>query len=32
MHFRLNISDYGDIADDAYVGLGEYYYSFPIMS
>ena len=28
MHFRLNISDYGDIADDAYVGLGEYYYSF----
>ena len=29
VHLRLNLSDYGDIADPAnYTGLGEYYYSF----
>ncbi len=29
IHLRLNLSDYGDVADPAnYDGLGEYYYSF----
>ena len=28
VHLRLNLSDYAGITDDAYVGLGEYYYSF----
>jgi hypothetical protein len=29
VHLRLNLSDFGDIADPAnYTGLGEYYYSF----
>ena len=29
VHLRLNLSDYGDVADPAsYDGLGEYYYSF----
>ena len=29
VHLRLNLSDFGDIADPAnYAGLGEYYYSF----
>ena len=29
IHLRLNLSDYGSIADPAnYTGLGEYYYSF----
>ena len=27
-HFRLNISDYANIQDPSYTGLGEYYYSF----
>ncbi len=28
VHFRLNISDYGNVSEDSYVGLGEYFYSF----
>ena len=28
VHLRINLSDYAGITDDAYVGLGEYYYSF----
>ena len=28
VHLRMNLSDYGDITDPSYIGLGEYYYSF----
>ena len=28
VHLRLNLSDYGDVTDPSYTGLGEYYYSF----
>ena len=28
VHFRFNISDYGNVSEDSYVGLGEYFYSF----
>ena len=28
VHLRLNLSDYGNVTDPSYTGLGEYYYSF----